>query len=192
MPDTHAMPVWPSGEFESPLWADQTHPAIVNLRGDPSDRGWRAAVTDALGMDLPGPCSTVSTQTHRLVWAGPDDWFVISDRMPGAALESHLRGALTGQMGALTDVSSGYFRVTLAGARARELLSHGCPLDVSSHAFPVHHAAGTHFFKVGLYLWLTDDQPTFQMLVRRSFIDHFWQLVAAESREFGVNRLIAG
>lgn len=191
MPDTHVMPDWRKGAFERPVWVAQSHPAIVNLRGDPGDARILAAAQAALGVALPGPCTTVQGPGVRLVWAGPDDWFVIGEAGTAAALEKRLRDALAGVHCAVTDVSSGYFQITVAGERARELLAQGCPLDLHPDAFPMHHAAGTHFFKVSLYLWLADERPGYQMLVRRSFIDHFWQLVSAGSREFGVGSLVA-
>mgnify|MGYP000155534051 CR=1 FL=1 len=66
-----------------------------------------------------------------------------------------LRAALAGQHGAVTDVSSGFFQVDLRGPRVRDTLAQGCPMDLHPRAFPAHRAVGTHFYKVGLTLWLT-------------------------------------
>ena len=50
--------------------------AIVNLRGNAEDPAFRAAVSQALQLELPvQPCSSVANALHRLVWVGPDDWF---------------------------------------------------------------------------------------------------------------------
>ena len=40
--------------------------------------------------------------------------------------------------------------------------------------------------KVGITVWQIGDASGFELLVRRSFIDHFWQLAATCSREFGI------
>ena len=55
--------------------------AVVNLRGNPEDPAFRAAVSRALNLELPvQPCSSVADKLHRLVWVGPDDWFVIGPK----------------------------------------------------------------------------------------------------------------
>jgi sarcosine oxidase subunit gamma len=67
--------------------------AIVNLRGDADDPAFRAGVASVVGPALPvQPCTSAASDTHRLVWAGPDDWFVIAPRGE-AALETAARSA---------------------------------------------------------------------------------------------------
>ncbi len=178
MLETHQMPAPVRGQHAQPLIAGQELKAVVNLRGDARDPAFLQAVQQALGLPLPvQPCSTLATPELRLVWGGPDDWFVIGPAGQAQAISQRLRTALAGQHCAVTDVSSGYFQVTLAGAQAREVLAQGCPMDLHPRAFKPGQSAGTHFFKVGITLWQHDDAPTFELLVRRSFIDHFWQLV---------------
>jgi len=156
------------------------------LRGNAQDVAFVQAVHTALGVTLPiEPCSTVSNLQVRIVWAGPDDWFVISQAGLETTLVQQLQQALQGQHCAVTDVSSGYFLVTLEGPQARDLLSQGCPMDFHPREFKRGRAVGTHFFKVGLYLWQRDETPTFEMLVRRSFIDHFWQLIQLCTQSYG-------
>jgi heterotetrameric sarcosine oxidase gamma subunit len=60
-------------------------------------------------------------------------------------------------------------------------------MDFHPNAFDVDQAATTHFHKVGITLWRGSDATGFELLVRRSFIDHFWQLVVAGSSEFGIS-----
>lgn len=178
MPETHRMPTPERGHHEQPLVASQDFKAIVNLRGDARDPAFVQALQQALGLPLPvKACSSLANAQLRIVWAGPDDWFVIGLAGQQDDLQQRLRTALAGQHCAVTDVSSGYFLVTLAGIQARDVLAQGCPMDLHPSVFKPGQAAGTHFFKVGIYLWQRDDAPTFEMLVRRSFIDHFWQLV---------------
>jgi len=61
--------------------------AIVNLRGDPDDTGLVDAVSAAVGLPLPtqaGGCP--ASTSRRIVWAGPDDWFVPAGRYAQDAL----------------------------------------------------------------------------------------------------------
>jgi sarcosine oxidase subunit gamma len=192
MPKVHQLPPFAATKKASALQVNQRHMAVVNLRGNAQDPAFLQAVQQALGLALPvKACSTVATDSVRLVWVGPDDWFVIGQPGRQAALAAALRQALGEQHAAVTDVSSGYFVVSLAGPSARELLAQGCPMDFHPSAFHMDQAASTHFHKVGITLWRTGDAANFELLVRRSFIDHFWQLAVAGSREFGITAAVA-
>ena len=165
-------------------WA-RTH-AIVNLRGNPQDAAFTAAVGAALGLPLPQRASECpATATRRIVWAGPDDWFVIGEPGEEAALASALRAAAAGTHHAVTDVSSGYAVLTLAGASAHDVLAQGCPLDLHLRAFPVGTSAGTHFFKASVWMWRTGAER-FELLVRTSFAGYVEALLKACTRECGM------
>ncbi|MFP8778189.1 sarcosine oxidase subunit gamma [Hydrogenophaga sp. RWCD_12] len=191
MPETltrkaHQMPPPAVVATGQPLLARQTIVGLLNLRGNPEDAAFLAAVEQALGMQPPlVACTTITVGDLRIIWTGPDEWLVVAPHGQEAALAARLRTALAGQHCAVTDVSSGFFQVGLCGPRVRDTLAQGCPMDLHPRAFPAHRAVGTHFYKVGLTLWLTAEHDRFQMLVRRSFIDHFWQLIDHASLESG-------
>ena len=187
MPKAHQLPAFAPNAQPQALRVGQQHLAVVNLRGNARDPAFVLSVQQALGLALPvSACTTLANQRLRLVWVGPDDWFVLGPQGEQAALVAALRLALGDQHAAVTDVSSGYFVVSLAGPSARDLLAQGCPMDFHPSAFHADQAATTHFYKVGITLWQTGDASGFELLVRRSFIDHFWQLAATGSREFGI------
>lgn len=192
MPKVHQLPAFTPSAQPQTLRVGQQHLAVVNLRGNARDPAFVLAVQQALGLTLPvQACTTVANQRLRLVWVGPDDWFVIGPQGEQTELVAALRQALDGQHAAVTDVSSGYFVVSLAGPSARELLAQGCPMDFHPSAFHVDQAASTHFHKVGITIWRTGAASHFELLVRRSFIDHFWQLAVAGSKEFGITAAVA-
>jgi sarcosine oxidase subunit gamma len=144
--------------------------SIVNVRGNPADPAFVDAVSQALGQAWPlAACSSSLSPELQVLWAGPDDWFVLSRRHTPEALVDTLRSALAGQHAAVTDVSSGYTRLTLSGPRVRELLAQGCPLDLHPRQFPLGQSAGSVFFKASVWLWSLDDAPTYALLVRSSF-----------------------
>ena len=151
--------------------------AIVNLRGDPTDAGFVQAVSDAIGLPLPnGAGDCPSNGSRRIVWAGPDDWFVIGE--PGAqdAIAQALRQAAGARHHAVTDVSSGYVVLGLAGPSAREVLAQGCPLDLHPRVLAVGSSTGTHFFKAAVWLWRTGEDA-FELLVRSSFAGYVTRLL---------------
>ena len=99
---------------------------------------------------------------------------------------SQLRAALAGMHHAVTDVSSGYTVLHLGGAPVREVLAQGCPLDLHPRAFKPGDSAGSHFFKASLWLWQTDNAPTYEALVRRSFMGYFWLMLERSTQECGL------
>ena len=161
--------------------------AIVNLRGDAGDLAFREAAERALGLPLPAqPCSTREGSVLRIVWAGPDDWFIVGPKGQAETLAARLREALAGLHHAVTDVSSGYTVLHLAGAPVREVLAQGCPLDLHPRAFARGACAGSHFFKASVWLWQVDDAPVYELLVRRSFMGYVWLMIERATAECGL------
>ena len=175
--------------------------AILNLRGPADDAGFVAGATQALGLALPlALCSThhnvdgsaaIETDqptdaVERIVWAGPDEWFVIAAAGRADAMEQALRASLAGLHHAVTDVGSGYGVLRLSGRPVREVLAQGCPLDLHPRAFGVGRSAGSHFFKTSVLLWQTDAAPHFELLVRRSFIGYMQLMLQRCTLECGL------
>lgn len=161
--------------------------AVVNLRGNAEDAAFRDAVEGALGLPLPvEPGATSEHGAARIVWAGPDDWFVIGPKGQAEALSERLRQALAGQHHAVTDVSGGYTVLHLSGTPARDVLAQGCPLDLHPRVFKRGACAGSHFFKASVWLWQTDDAPVYELLVRRSFVGYVWLMLERASAECGL------
>jgi sarcosine oxidase, subunit gamma len=161
--------------------------AIVNLRGNSEDAAFREAAFSALGAPLPTqPCSTSESNVVRIVWAGPDDWFIVGPKGQADALVARLREAMAGQHHAVTDVSSGYTVLHMSGDHARDVLAQGCPLDLHPRVFARGASAGSHFFKASVWLWQTDDAPIYEVLVRRSFMGYVWLMLERASAECGL------
>ncbi len=166
--------------------------ALVNLRIHALDAPLREALETAQ-VALPQAANTTAAHgSTRCIWAGPDDWFVRDESI--AAINTHqlqqrLQTPLAHTHHAITDVSSGYRVLSLRGAAAREVLAQGCPLDLHASQFKVSMSAGTHFFKASVWLWQTDgqtdEQPSYQMLVRRSFAAYVHLMLQKATLEHG-------
>ena len=125
--------------------------SIVNLRGNAEEAAFRERAASALGVALPlKPCTTGENSFVRVVWVGPDDWFIIGAPRQAEAIALRLREALSGLHHALTDVSSGYTVLHLSGTPVRDVLAQGCPLDLHPRAFERGACAGSHFFKASV------------------------------------------
>jgi sarcosine oxidase, subunit gamma len=165
----------------------QTDLTVLSLRGEGIDIAQGAE--QALGLALPlQPNTTHERDGVRCVWVSPDDWFVVSTAGQAATQEAKLRQALQGKHFAVTDVSSGYCRLSLSGTAARSMLAQGCPLDLHPSLFRVGHCAGSHFFKASIWLWPISDAPRFDVLVRRSFAPYVDTMLQKASLEYQVER----
>jgi len=174
-----------SGEALVAGWRDGM--TVVNLRGNPDDGEFCVAVSRALGVSLPvRACTSTANADCRVVWAGPDDWFVIAPKGQADAIVARLRTALAGMHQAVTDVSSGYTVLQLDGPAVRDVLAQGCPLDLHPRAFESGASAGSHFFKASIWLWQVDPGPVFELLVRRSFMDYVWLMLERCTQECGL------
>ncbi|WP_373869790.1 2Fe-2S iron-sulfur cluster-binding protein [Acrocarpospora macrocephala] len=96
------------------------------------------------------------------VWLGPDEWLVVGP--------SEVRGV---------DVSAQRTAIRVSGGRARELLAHGCGLDLHPEVFPVGRCAQTLLARAQIILIAESDG--FLVLVRASFARYLaaWLLDAA-------------
>ena len=100
----HQLPAFAPNAQPQALRVGQQHLAVVNLRGNARDPAFVLSVQQALGLALPvSACTTLANQRLRLVWVGPDDWFVLGPQVEQAALVAALRLAL-GDQHATVDV----------------------------------------------------------------------------------------
>ena len=165
----------------------QTDLTVLSLRGEVTQIA--AAVESCL--KVPYPLTANTTQANsgtRLIWVSPDDCFVIAPSGQAEKLEANLRQALKGQHFAVTDVSSGYHLLSLAGSGVRSLLAQGCPLDLHASKFGLGQCAGSHFFKASLWLWpvasdSANGDSKFELLIRRSFAPYVDTMIKKASLE---------
>jgi hypothetical protein len=64
------------------------------------------------------------------LWLGPDEWLVVGPPGGGQDLESRFREAAGDEPVSVIDVSAQRTTLLVAGPRARDLLAHGCSLDL--------------------------------------------------------------
>ena len=160
--------------------------SIVNLRGNAEETAFREGAASAMGVALPlKPCTISENGLVRVVWVGPDDWFIVGPSGQAQAIALRLREALSGMHHAVTDVSSGYTVLHLSGRPVRDVLAQGCPLDLHPRAFKRGACAGSHFFKASIWLWQTDEAPVYELLVVRSYMDYVWLMLERACAECG-------
>ena len=146
---------------------------------------------EALGLALPtAPNTATAKDDLALLWLGPDEWLALSHAAQPEAeamLAAKLRSALGEQHAAVTEVGESLACIRIAGARARDVIAKGCPLDLHPRAFGgVGHCAQTHLSKAGITLHQISDAPGFDLYCRRSFADYLWRWLEDAGQEYGI------
>ncbi|ONI72764.1 hypothetical protein ALI144C_42930 [Actinosynnema sp. ALI-1.44] len=130
---------------------------MVNVRVPPTGDA-AARISARLGGPLPVvPNSVVEAGRRHILWLGPDEWLVVG---PDGDRE------LPGMLPEAVDVSAN--RTTIE-VRSRDLLEHGCTLDLHPRAFHAGRCAQTTIARTQVILWQTSDEPVYRLLVRGSF-----------------------
>lgn len=156
--------------------------AQIDLRLDPGGPAAEAAGL-ALGAPLPlEPCTSVRTGDLAVLWLGPDQWLVVGP--PGAQedLEARLRKAAGEAHVSVTDVSAQRTTLLVSGPRARDLLAHGCSLDLHPEVFGPGACARTALARAQVVLVAREQtRAGFWVLVHSSFAGYLtdWLLDAA-------------
>ncbi|MFG3019552.1 sarcosine oxidase subunit gamma [Streptomyces sp. NPDC048254] len=156
--------------------------AQVNVRLDAKSPA-ADAVGLALGLQLPlEPDTVVHAGEVTAVWLGPDEWLVVGRPGTERDLESRIRTAAGDEPLAATDVSAQRTTLLVGGPRARDLLAHGCALDLHPRAFGPGRCAQTTLARTQVVLVARDEtRAGFWVLVRSSFAGYLvdWVLDAA-------------
>jgi sarcosine oxidase, subunit gamma len=144
--------------------------AQLNLRADPGDNRVAEAVRKALGFGLPKePNTAFSAGGRSALWLGPDEWLVVGGEGEEALLQRVLRTALGDAFGSVVDVSANRTVIELSGPSARDVLAHGCPLDLHPRQFTPGRCAQTLLAKAQVIIHQVNELPTFHLYVRTSF-----------------------
>lgn len=155
--------------------------AQVNVRIDPKSPA-AEAVGLALGVPLPLEPNTVNQGGELAVlWLGPDEWLVVGPPGSAGKLEARLREAAGEEPASVVDVSAQRTTLLVAGPRARDLLAHGCSLDLHPRSFEAGRCAQTTLARAQVVLVPRHEhKPGFWVLVRSSFAGYLadWLLDA--------------
>ena len=153
---------------------------MLNLRGNPQDAAFTAAVATVTGLALPLQANTATVGAGRtLLWLGPDEWMLQCEAGQAAALEKGLREALAGQHFSVVEVGHGFTTLSVQGPGAGALLSRGCPLDFHPRAFQAGQMAQTHIARANAIVLCRQAGTDYALTVRRSFADYLFRWLSA-------------
>lgn len=177
--------------------AEKPFHGVVVLRGEPRAIG--PGAEGVLGFALPAAVKqSARAGGTAAIWLAPDEWGVVTEPDQQSNVIDELSQSLSGIHHQVVDVSDYYTIIEIVGQRARDLLAKVTTIDLHPRAFQVGDAVATSFAKTTGWLVLTkttantSDGPTapnsdhFQLVVRRSFADYMWCLLAEAGREWGL------
>ena len=154
-----------------------------NLRGNPSNDGFRQIIEAALELSLPAANSFVENDGYQVYWMGPDEWLIVTNEAPKDSQTS--LDNLAGNV--LNDLSGGQLLLEISGTAAELLLSKGCPLDLSENAFPAGACAQTSLAKASVLVARARTGDAFRLVVRRSFADYLARWLAHAGKTPGID-----
>jgi len=162
--------------------ADLALAAVMMRKG--AGEALERRVRAAFGLDLPTTSRRAARGSLAFVWAGPGHWLAVREGGDASSFERLLRQDLS-NLASISDQSDGRTVVRIAGARARDALAKGVPVDLNPRVFTAGDAAVTTVGHIGAHLWQLDEAPTYEFAVFRSYAAAFWRWLIDSASEFG-------
>jgi sarcosine oxidase subunit gamma len=126
----------------------------------------------------------ISSAGKTAMRLGPDEWLLSGPEGDAARIALDALAALAGLHHSLVDVSHRHVALSVAGARAADVINSGCPLELTPSAFLAGCATRTLLGKCEMILAKTDDLPTFAIECGRSFAAYVHDFLLEAAREF--------
>ncbi len=131
----------------------------------------------------PKPGRSEYTKNLAVHWAGPEQWYVITNSCEEGTLYDKLAKQFSG-IASIIDQSHGRVTIKVSGRNACDLMAKGTPVDLHKNAFTKGCCAVTEMAHITVHLAeIADDE--FEVSVFRGFAESFWQWLTEMSLEFG-------
>lgn len=164
---------------------------MLDLRGDPDDPAFAAAVSQVLGTELPRqPRSSVAAGELSVLWLSVDQWLVQCPRAEASALARRLREALADVPSLVVDVSDARTILRLEGEGVREFVMKGTPVDLTAPAFARGTVRRLRFGEIAAMIHVVgEDSDLIDLYVFRSYAIFAWEWLIATSHPAAKVRL---
>ena len=131
------------------------------------------------GLNLPSSLKTISNSSTRIIWMGPDNWFVFSSKDISEDLNNFKETDF-----AITDLSHSRSIIELEGEMVYEVLKKGSPLDVGK--LKEGNCANTVYNGITITLdFISNDPNIIRIFGLRSFGESLYHSVTDASLEYG-------
>jgi heterotetrameric sarcosine oxidase gamma subunit len=131
------------------------------------------------GLNLPSSLKTISNSSTRIIWMGPDNWYIFSSNEISKDLHNFKETDF-----AITDLSHSRSIIELEGDMVYEVLKKGSPLDVGK--LKAGDCANTIFNGITITLdFISNDPKIIRIFGLRSFGESLYHSLTDSSLEFG-------
>ncbi len=133
------------------------------------------------GLRLPDPLKVKYNSSTRILWMGPDNWLVISDKKN---IFDTFKNEFTDKHFAITDLSHSRTIIELEGNLAREVIKKGSPLNINE--LGEGNCSNSVFHAITITLdFISDNPQVIRVLALRSFGESLHHSLTDACLEFG-------
>ena len=156
------------------------HPSSI-LRGESDDPAFLEGFRGAMGFGLPiTPLGVTTKNGYGAYWLGPNEWLIMGDES-----SEHLAASLAGCRHALIRIGDGQQIIAISGARAVDVLTKHCPLDL--HDLKRSQPWCSRTVLAGIQITLRNlYDGSYHVHVGRSLADYTWRILEDAALEFNV------
>ena len=175
----------------APVLTAVEQPFLAQITVRVSDPAAVARAGGALGVAFPSdPCTFTRGSGPfgdvEVLWLGPDEFLVVAGSAQRAPLAEALSTAIGSARGAVVDTSAQRTALALSGPHSRDVLAHGCSIDLHPSAAPTGTCVQTLLAKAGVVLQVDDaGSGAFTVLVRSSFAGYLAAWLSDACVEYG-------
>ena len=133
------------------------------------------------GLRLPNPLKVKYNSSTRILWMGPDNWLVISDKKN---IFDTFKNDFTDKDFAITDLSHSRTIIEVEGNLAREVIKKGSPLNINE--LGEGNCSNSVFHAITITLdFISDNPQVIRVLALRSFGESLHHSLTDACLEFG-------
>ena len=140
---------------------------MITLRGNLSSPQLKAAVSAAVGLDIPAQRKVNHGPKGGVAWMSPDELLLLVDYDKADAVTAEISTALAGEHHMVVNVSDARAVFLIEGQGAREVLAKGAPVDLSSEAFGAGDLRRSRIGQLAAAFWMIEDE-VFELVCFRS------------------------
>jgi len=155
---------------------------MITLRGDLSSAKLKAAVSAAVGANIPAQRKVDHGPMGGAAWMSPDELLLLVEYDKAEAITAEISNALSGEHHMVVNVSDARAVFLIEGKGAREVLAKGAPVDLSPDAFGIGDIRRSRIGQLAAAFWMTEDE-TFEVVCFRSVGAFMFDWLSTAARE---------
>ncbi len=158
-----------------------------NLRMQPHDEAFSSRFHEKFGFEPTMEANTFCVHTDTLfAWLGPDERLLIVPEYQLDKTRSNIREVTAEGFATCANLSSAQTIIRVSGQRAVDFLSRSVVYDLHPRNFNPLQLVQTVAARVPVTLLnqTNEDEPVFDIVVRRSFSDYLWRWLVDVGSEY--------